>query len=979
MVGQDAASLLQTRVLVARDGASVPTPFGRRSIARGPELSHSDLSSREQSTLPACGPRMPDIARIVVELSRGWERFVRRDFADLACLSSCQKRACAFRPPGGHLVGAHVYVDGAFFKGRDRHRGGWAAVIVGEWSDGSGTWFAAEGFACGPLIDFTRRPIQAEYSSYDAEAAAVLVVLAWQLAVPFPVPVTVHFDAQAVGFAVEGVVAPRCSGDGLGLAGRARRVAQLLEARGQAPSYVWVTGHAGILWNELADRIAKASALEAMPSSHLPPAFWNFVESQALPWAWLTADKSGAFPDLETLRRGTYEAPDPVPASCAPASLSTKEEACRGEMSLSLVSLNVQTLQDKRPVILQQLSDKRALLCGLQETRCRQDMQCNSGGFVEFASAACAGEGGCTLLVSTVLPYARVDGRPLFLAKSHCRCLHATPQLLAVEIRAPFFQRVCVVGHLPHTGRPLVEVMEWWGQLAAQKWFRGAGAVIMLLDANAQVGSVSSEAVGSHAQEVENATGTLFREFMETHGLCAPATYFGVCGECVPQASEATWTSPRGFCRRIDYIVVPQAWRTACACPRVDSTFVTLSVDHRPVCLDVRAALVDSLPKRTGPALPRQSHFLQDAGLQTMRLALWAMPPVAWAANVHARTAYVYEAAKLGAREAGFYKTNRRTRKFLSPAAADLLQAAKDCKHRLRQLDRLQRKIRLRALFWAWKGETRVAASREGWTVSDIHKRIACCLADQEVVSKQLRWRMRYDKGAHAGRALEEMQRAARPCAAKAFYRALRCLRPAGKRVLKPFGRLQITPFAEDEDSLAVRQQRHFANIEAGDVIDAASYLQHDSQAARGRPGSSFDPALLPTLIQLEGLFRGAKQGKAPGPNGIPEWLWALDSRAAARAFLPVFLKAHFRLTEPVQFKSTALIALFKGKGSPAVLANHRAIALLDGPGKALRRSMRPALVSLLPPPDQQQGGTPGSLLAGAHHLVRAHQQLALG
>ena len=98
-----------------------------------------------------------------------------------------------------------------------------------------------------------------------------------------------------------------------------------------------------------------------------------------------------------------------------------------------------------------------------------------------------------------------------------------------------------------------------------------------------------------------------------------------------------------------------------------------------------------------------------------------------------------------------------------------------------------------------------------------------------------------------------------------------------------------------------------------------------------------------------------------------------------ARAFLPIFLKSHFRLTEPVQFKSTALIALFKGKGSPAVLANHRAIALLDGPGKALRRSLRPTFVALLPAPDQQQGGAPGSLLAGAHHLVRAHQQLAIG
>ena len=326
------------------------------------------------------------------------------------------------------------------------------------------------------------------------------------------------------------------------------------------------------------------------------------------------------------------------------------------------------------------------------------------------------------------------------------------------------------------------------------------------------------------------------------------------------------------------------------------------------------------------------------------------MPPVAWAANVHSRTAYVYAAARLGAKESGLCGTTQRTRSFVSREAAVLLQAAKQCKCRLRQLDRLQRKLCLRELFWAWKGDLRAALSREGWTVADVRMRIACCLAEQEVVSKRLRGQIRFDKGAYAARALEDMQQAASPFAAKAFFRALRCVRPAGKRVLKPFGRLQITPFTEGEDSLAVRQQQHFAAIEAGDVIEAAAYLEHDSQATHKRPGRSFDPALLPTLLQLEGLFRGAKQGKAPGPNGVPEWLWALDSRAAARAFLPVFLKAHFRLTEPVQFKSTALIALFKGKGSPAVLANHRAIALLDGPGKVLRRSLRPVLVSLLPP-----------------------------
>ena len=416
-----------------------------------------------------------------------------------------------------------------------------------------------------------------------------------------------------------------------------------------------------------------------------------------------------------------------------------------------------------------------------------------------------------------------------------------------------------------------------------------------------------------------------------------------------------------------------------CARPRVDANFVTLNVDHRPVCVDVCAQLVDSAPCPQQPSLPRQSDGIAPDRLRDMRMALWIMPPVAWAANVHEHTAYVYEAARIGAKEAGLFQAKRCARSFVSDEAASLLQAVKHHKCRLRQLGRLERKLRLLELFRAWRGDGGTVRSREGWSLSEVHHKAALCLSEWDDLSRRLRGQIRYDKGAYAARALATMQASASPFAAKAFFRALRCLRPAGKRVLKPFGRLQITPFVAGEEPLAVRQQRHFAHIEAGTVLEATAYTTCDSQVAHARPAASFDPALLPTLLQLECLFRGARQGKAPGPNGIPEWIWALDSRAAARAFLPIFLKSHFRLTEPVQFKSTALIALFKGKGSPAVLANHRAIALLDGPGKALRRSLRPTFVGLVSSPDQQQGGTPGSLLAGAHHLVRAHQQLALG
>ena len=177
--------------------------------------------------------------------------------------------------------------------------------------------------------------------------------------------------------------------------------------------------------------------------------------------------------------------------------------------------------------------------------------------------------------------------------------------------------------------------------------------------------------------------------------------------------------------------------------PRVDSNFVTLSVDHRPVCVDVCARLIDSVPPPKRPGLPRHTDGLRPDGLCRMRLALWVMPPVAWAVNVHEHTAYVYEAARTGAREAGLFQTARRTRSFVSDEAASLLQAVKQCRCRLRQLDRLARKLRLRELFCAWRGDGRVALSREGWSLSEVHKRTALCIAELDAFMRKLRSRIR--------------------------------------------------------------------------------------------------------------------------------------------------------------------------------------------------------------------------------------------
>ena len=119
------------------------------------------------------------------------------------------------------------------------------------------------------------------------------------------------------------------------------------------------------------------------------------------------------------------------------------------------------------------------------------------------------------------------------------------------------------------------------------------------------------------------------------------------------------------------------------------------------------------------------------------------------------------------------FQTARRTRSFVSGEAALLLQAVKQCKCQLRQLDRLARKLRLRELFYAWRGDGRAALSREGWSLSEVYKRTALYIAELDASTRKLRSRIRYDKGAYAARALETTQSSASPLLPNPF--SVRC------------------------------------------------------------------------------------------------------------------------------------------------------------------------------------------------------------
>ncbi|CAE7762521.1 unnamed protein product [Symbiodinium sp. CCMP2456] len=703
-------------------------------------------------------------------------------------------------------------------------------------------------------------------------------------------------------------------------------------------------GHNGHLYNEIVDAVAKAGAALTLPGPVFAHAFWAVLNSPLLSWAWLAKDDPcrSDFPTLSRLAEGGYEARDAIPDRCLPALVDTTESTVTASLCLTFVTCNVQTLRDKRPLVLQQLTDRGAHVTGLQETREGLDSQCFGTSFAEFAAAGSQGEGGVTLLFNMQKPYGWAAGRPLMFDKSHFTCIHADSRCIAVQVRAPHLRILCVSAHAPHSGHTADSLQAWWRTFEQAPWLRKhQGRTVLMVDANAQLGSVTSDSVGGHAADDETPNGSFLRSWVDAMEAFLPSTISDAHGRLVPNAREPTWFSPSGQGYRIDYVALPAAWSTCRCCPATWPDFELLNKDHLPATVKVQLQLHGrATPASSAPTFPRD--------------------PAQWPPEVHEAINQRGQQCRPPPR--------RRYRAFVSPYTAALLEAAKACRKCIAVLQGLANKLS------QCQAQGRPRLSSEGWSLSDTQ----CLLHDACLELRQWRSALRkavaWDKHAFVRSAHERLCSAADPFDSRQFFDALKALRPPGKRVLKPFAALVV-----DEDAQLSRaekvslQQQHFADLEAGLICPAKDLQCSTGPSLEGK----FELKHLPKWDVIEAAFRSCKARKAPGADQIPDWVWKMLPQKSVELWLPIFLKAHVRLSEPVQFKHTLLFSLFKGKGSPASVSNYRAIALLSGPGKVLRKQLRSTLLRQLPDDPLQQGGIPHSLLQGAHQVLKMHASIA--
>ena len=324
--------------------------------------------------------------------------------------------------------------------------------------------------------------------------------------------------------------------------------------------------HEGNPFKELADGLAKRAAGGVF--APLPDDVSRLlVCGDSVTWERLHGmppETRGAYPSVCD---GSFVFPE-TRSSVVPGSLvkHVANDVVKGQRSTDVFacvhvgSLNVCTLGDSgsrsrflagRPALIwRQVRELGINLLGVQEARTAAGARVVDG-YVVLASGADRGTLGYELWADTGMPYASVDGKDYFFRRADFVAIHASPRVLVVRVTSRCLQcTVVVVAHVPHSGVDVADRNLWWEDLSLR--LAGQPDVVLLVDANARLGSAVSAAVGSGGMyQQEGTSGIMFHRTLVELGLCVPAT-FGPLDD-----SAFTWVANGGARHRIDYVAVP--------------------------------------------------------------------------------------------------------------------------------------------------------------------------------------------------------------------------------------------------------------------------------------------------------------------------------------------------------------------------------------------------------------------------------------
>lgn len=872
---------------------------------------------------------------------------------------------------GEPVVEVFLYVDGSSFDREDHipltssSAAAWAFVIVLQCQVPANDFpYRFYGFVNQHLF-----PADATHSlaclmgakladALSAEAVGMLWALCWILQAPFPKACYhVLFDNSTVGNFAAGTSRWTCTGEFEGLKQRIASIRHILMAQGTWLQFEHTKSHSGIPWNECIDQVAKATALHVLPGVCLPDAVCQAFENCYSTWGWIYADTHEDIP-VPSAFSAVFSAEGPFEGQPCDVTWTCEETApSAGQVTVSLrmATANVLSLgsqqtglfQPGRIAALQYQFDQELFnVMGIQEARTRECQTRHSSTHLVFQSGALAhGHLGCELWLSKTVPYAQSDTQDFCFSHDHVTVASFAPRHILACIRAPHLQIRLLVVHAPHRDATDVTPESWWRQIS-QMLMRQAPElpVILLGDCNSRVGSIQNDSISSLGKEDESEAGHHFHSFLQDQLLWAPSTFHG-CHE----GPTHTWVSSGGRPGRLDYILIPQAWRhlPVRSWTSFDVDLVISHDDHYPACLEV--TFEAAAPKTGLKSAPRlDTRKMQHSGLCHAFLHhMHQFAPVPWLCPIGQHAEALTKWMQIGAQRFFRSETTAPRQRYLSDTTWAIISTRKQFLRVIASTDKLLTHIQLSRVFTIWHAQSQRTDHMPICVEKALHL---------QKLSRTLRlrklWaviqRKRLHAAARAGSRTDRIQ-AADMCVNNAWQsqhgpnhgKLFRALRPLlgqchrkGHTSFRPLPavRLQNGTFAATSEELHERWREHFAEAENGIRVTRTQLqdLVRTEQAVRPHDSICFDAHAVPIRLDIEQYILKAKRGKTPGPDALPAELYKLDPVFFSRVLWPLLAKAALRCQEPVRWKGGEVVTVPKTSGASYTVASCRSILLAD-------------------------------------------------
>ena len=875
----------------------------------------------------------------------------------------------------------------------------WSFVVVAVWPLGYSFVGVARGQVALAQDDFWLGADK--HSAPNGELTAIFWALAWVLQGRGVAPCRIWSDCLVAVQQASGA----CGAKGpsaLPAACRALYIA--VESAGKLAwhSLQHVPGHSGNPYNELADTLAKHADLRptVIPASIGQLAqwaaqgdlqwLWLYISATRNPHLWPTLEY-GSFVDRNSQdAHRTHGLGSEVFFGPKRAGVETESRPPLQSITFSpvIVSANVQTLETTEddaftgrvPYIREQLQYTGACIIGLQECRTSQSATYSSETHLRYTSAKDdKGGHGVELWLSTQVPFAWQGEHPLHFAAGDVRLLHWDPRTIIARFVRGKLRFIIAVIHAPTAADQ--NRSRWWRDFRVSLWRHADKDPVLLLgDYNVRLSDSIPGRIGDVLEDGPGSPPDALLEILEAHDLWLPSTF----SDC-HWGDSFTWISPgNGAVSRIDYIAVPAWWHVG-----LQQSFVLHSVDfgqkgvdHFGVLLrttfEVRGAPVSST---RAPKIDVQT--LAEPKSRPLVAAICASAPaVPWSVDPHAHYQQIVDHLA-GAFAQVFPGQKAKCRQsFFTVSTWELRQKRLWLRKKIHNLRGSAARYEIRTAFRCLQQQRNF--------IGELLRGFAECLrtafrfrafvADLRGLKPVIKRAILLDRRAY-------LKKVAEGAVTSPVRDTVRKLRPLlgpprrlqrGKQAL-PAIRLEDGSVAPDQAAADARWLRHFSAIEDGGPCDPAELIQRclHRQATADLDDLQLCPSEIVNRVQLESSMRASPCHRACGNDGVPGELLHCHAAQIAGPIYQVFLKAAFRVQEPLQWKGGVLRAIWKQRGDQLDCSSYRAILVSSYVGKSVHGALRVACSPHLDTASMplQIGGRREQPVLTASQAVRAFQR----